>query len=726
MPRIKEYTNQVGGPQDLPLAQVTRQAYASDFNGAGVGASMLGNAIEKGANDLTTAYRLQEEAKARQEVTDAAVELSRFHASAEHELRNAKTSGALDDDSYTEQFMARISTNLDSVGTKFQTAQGRQAWERGSAATQAHYLVAAGEAQSQMAGVKAVANFKDFVSNSSNAVMANPFNFEQTEQSVSSVIRDPKGVFGKLPAEKVDELALMAKQQLAQSAAQGVIRMDPSLGMELLTKGKYDSYLNPDAKHALITEARVGIAGQEAEARRQEAEAKRQRKKEVQEINKGMVEKWASHSLTVPDVLNSNLPATGDGSQEHWISQINAQAKEAKRNAEDQTHPEAVRGLMLQIHANEDDPKKTYNMDAVNADYQAGNISTKEYTMLRTEVEQLRDGTTNGFQRDVQSARNTVNTTFSRSIMGQVEPEKAADASYRFTVDLNNAVEEKRKNNEDPRTLLDPKSKDYMLSPERLKTYMKSPAQAMADEAAKVKAGEVTASFKDYDTLPPGTLFTDPQGNVRRKPEDEGIITPGNIDLSKRVPVDNGDGTFSTVISASFEIDGNTVLLPTLDPKGRQMTDNEALTRYEETGKHLGIFKNEAAATAYAKKASKGQEALYPQAAAAARQQQPTALQQSVQEVQNAIQRLPGNPIEEPAMLDPNGPIVEPSMLDPNGPSMTPGHAYLKGSQTHQQAVASLEQAVKTMPGKEPIMVEPRKHGESAADFLKRWNEANK
>lgn len=657
MPRIKEYTNQVGGPQDLPLAQVTRQAYASDFNGAGVGASMLGNAIEKGANDLTTAYRLQEEAKARQEVTDAAVELSRFHASAEHELRNAKTSGALDDDSYTEQFMARISTNLDSVGQKFQTAQGRQAWERGSAATQAHYLVAAGEAQSQMAGIKAVAQYKDFVASSSNAVNNNPFDFERIEQSAADVINDPRGVFARIPAEKRDELALMAKQQLAQSAAQGVIRMDPALGMELLTKGKYDSYLNPDTKHALMTEARVGMAGQEAEGRRQEAEAERMRKKEIKEINTGMVEKWSSHSLTVADVLNSNLDATGDGSKEHWISQINAQAKEAKRNAEDQTHPETVRGLMLQIHANEDDPKKTFNMDAVNAMYQAGGISTKEYTMLRTEVEQLRDGNTNGFQRDVQSARNTVTTALSRSIMGQVEPEKAADASYRFTVDLNQAIEQKRKNNEDPRTLLDPKSPDYMMSPERIKTYMKPPAQAMADEAAKVKAGEVTATFKEYDTLAPGTLFTDPQGNVRRKP---GAETAPPVPMPTEGPgvMDALKGVYNKAATAATELFG----------------------------------KN---------------------------QQQPTALQHSVQEVQDAIQRMPGNPIEEPAMLDPNGPAVEPVLKPMKAP-------ITKGSKTHQQQVASLEEFVKTMPGKEPIFVEPRKHGESAADFLKRWNEANK
>ena len=230
--------------------------------------------------------------------------------------------------------------------------------------------------------------------------------------------------------------------------------------------------------------------------------------------------------------------------------------------------------------------------------------------------------------------------------MGQVEPEKAADAAYRFTVDLNNAIKEKRDRREDPRTLLDPKSKDYMMTPERIKTYMKPPAVAMADEAAKVKAGEVTATFKEYDTLAPGTLFTDPQGNVRRKPESA---------APTKTPVSGGTGVVDQIKGAL----------------------------------------NKAASVA---------SDLF------GRGQQPTALQHSVQEVQNAIQRLPGNPIEEPTMLDPNGPPV-------GGES---------SAATRKQAVSDLEKAVQNIPGKKPVFVEPRRHGESEAEFINRWNEAVK
>ncbi len=588
MPRIKEYTNQVGGPQDLPLAQVTRQAYASDFNGAGVGASMLGNAIEHGANDLTQAYRLQEEAKARQEVTDAAVELSRFNASAAHELQQAKTSGAMDDDSYTEQFMARISTNLDSVGQKFETAQGRQAWERGSAATQAHYLVSAGELQSQMAGVKAVAQYKDFVSSSSNAVMANPFDFERVEQSAADVINDPRGVFSRIPAEKRDELALATKQQLAQSAVQGIIRMDPSLGMEVLTKGRYDSYLNPDSKHSLMTEARVGMAGQEAEARRQEAEAERQRKKEVEQTNQQMVELYATNSLDISTVLSSKLPATGDGSKEHWINMIKAQNKitqEAPIKRDPGTFIDVLQGVRNGTITSEQQIEQKF-MDSAHLGV---GITWEDTKQLRQELKDLRTPEGEKLGAQVKSFTEAFAPQIDKSnpVMGKIDFRGKAKL-YEFNTMVMDKVNEYKQQGKDPRTLMDPKSPDFLGSPETINQYKTTMQDSIKEMSENMRRGQAT------------------------KPPSAGT-SPGVFQWFKD----------------EFQSD------------------------------------------------QKAPEA--PKASA------------------------------EPQMLDPNGPPVE-----------------SKAQLDRRSAITSMEKSVKTMPGQEPIMVEPRKHGESAADFLKRWNEAHK
>ncbi|MCZ3377420.1 transglycosylase SLT domain-containing protein [Rhizobium sp. AG207R] len=88
---------------------------------------------------------------------------------------------------------------------------------------------------------------------------------------------------------------------------------------------------------------------------------------------------------------------------------------------------------------------------------------------------------------------------------------------------------------------------------------------------------------------PPG-----PTGNF------EGMISKGNIDLAARPVVKNDDGTISTVRSMSFNEDGKEILVPTVSPDGKILSDQEAIDLYHQTGQNLGVFKNSDAADAYA------------------------------------------------------------------------------------------------------------------------------
>jgi hypothetical protein len=90
-----------------------------------------------------------------------------------------------------------------------------------------------------------------------------------------------------------------------------------------------------------------------------------------------------------------------------------------------------------------------------------------------------------------------------------------------------------------------------------------------------------------------------------------GTRVPGNIDLFNRPKVKNADGSTSTVLSTSFNINGAEVLLPTVSDDGRIMTDDEAVEQFKKTGKHLGIFDNPQDADAYASQLHEDQEKLY-------------------------------------------------------------------------------------------------------------------
>lgn len=95
------------------------------------------------------------------------------------------------------------------------------------------------------------------------------------------------------------------------------------------------------------------------------------------------------------------------------------------------------------------------------------------------------------------------------------------------------------------------------------------------------------------------------------RPKSEGLIEAGNIDLTNRPSVKNPDGKISTVRSITVGIDGQSVLLPTVSDDGRLLSNDEAVDSFFKTGKHLGKFKDEASANAYAGQLHKDQDSFY-------------------------------------------------------------------------------------------------------------------
>ena len=179
-------------------------------------------------------------------------------------------------------------------------------------------------------------------------------------------------------------------------------------------------------------------------------------------------------------------------------------------------------------------------------------------------------------------------------------------------VQLENTLESHRNNFTDPRASNEDRDRILQQARDAIELGKRS---GLVDpiHASKYEDTYVRGAIKQDAER---RLNDDPEGLRRdllgeRAPQGE--LEIGNVDLSRRGAVKNADGSISTIKSTVINENGRQVLIPTIDPEGREMAEEEAIERYLGTGEHLGKFDTPESAAAYAKRvAERGAKKFMP------------------------------------------------------------------------------------------------------------------
>lgn len=96
------------------------------------------------------------------------------------------------------------------------------------------------------------------------------------------------------------------------------------------------------------------------------------------------------------------------------------------------------------------------------------------------------------------------------------------------------------------------------------------------------------------------------------RPNVQGMLKEGNINIYSRPKVKLSDGSTATVRSMSVsDSSGREILLPTIGPNGEDWTAKQAIDNWRRTGDNLGTFQDQESADKYAQELHEQQDRLY-------------------------------------------------------------------------------------------------------------------
>lgn len=525
-----------------------RAATATDF-GANTGLQQAGAALDNAATSINRAMEIEDSAAASRAVAETrarwAVKLHEDMKYAESQLfaptptegKQSVPPGAggptdmaadavgvkgqpitqLSYRDFSTKFVNDLNDDILKQRGQMRTKQGSIIYDNMMANLRSDFTVRAFEAQADLAGKKAVADFTATVDSNANTLMADPTHF----QAVLKETNEQLAAMTNIPAGMRDKLFKETKETLAMAAGRGLIDANPMVALQEFRSGKYNELVSPEKLKQLQGESITEMKALEVMAEKLRKQAQQQLAAQREATNNDFLEKYAEGKLVWNDVKGSNLEAMGEGSKNFWLGMLDKQAREGVRPVK--TDAALYWDLTKRINLPPGDPKKIVDQNQLLAYHDR--ISISDLRDLRNQAVQARGEDGGKLNTDTNRFLESMRAQFIKEANGIPDPQ-GEEAFYKFNFALREEMEKYREANKDPRELMNPNSPAYfgkqvkLFSPsqtERIKRMSES-----IKEEYRTQKGEV-----DPSTIPP--VPSDPAqreiGGVYRGPTGVGTWT---------------------------------------------------------------------------------------------------------------------------------------------------------------------------------------------------------
>ena len=467
MPRLPTYTAKIDGG----AISGGRRATAEDFGA--VDLTGPAHAVQKAAAGFL-------QAKEEDERRSYLVGQAQIKADYSKRLQEAVVSGEP-----LEKINESMNAELSKLTEGMQTKAGRATADYGIANTNEQFQAKANHIEVQKAQLKAKVDVRRISAETQRQVLEDPTSLPVAVQDMTDYLTTYKGN-KHLSPEWLDNAIDVETRKLNLVAAEQNARLLPEETIRAVREGKYN--LDGDQSLQVVARAEATIRGRRVDDSYVRAEADRVKKDKDETATDSYFKEIMTGKFSMQKALDD--PDLTPRSREHLALMAESRAK-ALVNGEGATNKAVKRELFLDITAPDGDQRKIYNADKIFAATDKGDINPTDAAWLMGIVANQKDENNRSFGQRLNGRMQVVASSMRSSPIYQAQPELAAAIQLQMVAEVEQKAAELRNEKKSPAALLDPDSKDYYFTPNRMKQIADDVQKQKSDLAPATKPGEV-------------------------------------------------------------------------------------------------------------------------------------------------------------------------------------------------------------------------------------------